>query len=209
MSITNSISSLIPTIRGLIKDQKLTNGRDTFSYDTDNKFNLSESFIDEDSIQVFKNSELATSSDWTYDSDSNRVIVDYVDSGDDLEVDDIVVITYSYYKKYSDTEIIGYVNSALTYFVQHKYHKVFEVNSSNQIICVNDIKPIVSELYFICLISAILIDPQNIEINTPEFKLTANRSDSDQKQIEKAFTQFKRMLGNVNFEKTIWFKQWN
>lgn len=66
-----------------------------------------------------------------------------------------------------------------------------------------------SELYFICLISAILIDPQNIEINTPEFKLTANRSDSDQKQIEKAFTQFKRMLGNVNFEKTIWFKQWN
>src|SRR6185295_14483588 len=154
--ITNTISNLIPIIRGLVKDQERNDGRNVYEYDNDNGFTLSEPFINADSIVVYVNGEAISTEDFTFDTDTNKVMVDFNASGDSLETDDIILITYSYYKKYSDTEVEGYIFAALTYFVQYRYKKIFEIDDG-ELIAINDEVPTINELYFICLVSGILI----------------------------------------------------
>ena len=196
MSVSNSITDLIPIVRGLIKDNTQINGDNLFEYRSDNKFPLSELFVESNSIKVYINGTITTS--FTYDSDTNYVTVTA-----SLSPSDIVRITFNYYKKYSDTELGLYINSSLPYFVQHRYKKTFKINNIDEIVSVNDQNPNTDELYFICIVASILIDPQNIEIVTPEFKLGRNREDSDQKQIADAFAHFKRFTGTIYFQKDI------
>lgn len=199
MSLTNDVSSVITVIRGLVKDQLLIDGKNLFEYVGDDNFTLSELRIDSTTIQVFVNGELITDSDWSYDSDTNQVNIDFALSGDALVTDDLVNITYSYYKKYTDTEIENYLISSFSYFSQYQYFKMFEIQDG-KVVAVNDIDPTTNELYFICMIASILIDPQNISINTTDFKVTSNRNLSDQEQIAKAFAQFKRFVGTITFK---------
>lgn len=204
--ITNNLSDISRVVRFLIKDNLKTDGQNVFEYVTDNAFNLSEIFVKADTIRVYLNNVLLDNADWDYDEDTNRVIVDPQSSGVELTKSDLILITYSYYRRYSETEVYGHIESSLSYFVQHRYKKVFDV-VNDEILAINDVNPTVSELNFIALIAAICIDPQNVGVDTPEFKITANREESDQTQIAKAFTQFKRFVGNVDFyvvSKEIW-----
>lgn len=201
MALTNTISSLIQTIRGLIHDLQKTNGRDSFEYIGDDVFTISESFISSSSINVYVNGTIIDEDDWSFDSDKNQITIDFVDSSSSLSEGDIIIITYNYYRKWSDTEIEKYIGSALSYFIQYRYKKVFEIDDTD-IIAINDENPETKELYFICLITALLIDPQNIEIDTPEFKLGRNREKSDQEQIRDAFRQFQSFTGEFTFNPT-------
>lgn len=207
MSLTNSVADIITLIRGYIKDQARTDGRDSFEYETDNKFTLSESFPDSTSIRVLKNGVEMADADWSYDTDTNQVEVDPVTSGVSLTEDDIILILYSYYKKYSDTELEGYLSSALGYFVVHRYKKIFEIDD-DVVIAENDLDPETHEIYFIALIASILIDPQNIKMSIPELSLSSNRILSDQEQIKNAFTYFKRFVGSITFDITEFEKNW-
>lgn len=205
MSVSNTITSLTPIIRGLVKDRIEIDGNDAFEYISDNKFMLSEPFIESTSFVVYQNGDILAPQDYTYNSDTNQLSIVFITSGKVLTANDIIRITFNYYKKYSDTEIRGFLESSLSYFVQHRYKKVFEIedgvqSGNSNIVTVNGIDPTISELYFICLIASILIDPQNIVINTTDFKLNANRSLSDQEQISKAFAQYKRFVGKLDFE---------
>jgi hypothetical protein len=202
MALTNSVSNIIPVIRYFVKDQLTSDGDELFEYVGDSEFPLSESFAVATSIQVYKNGTLVDTQDWSYNADTNIVTVSFITSGQSFVDDDLIRITYNYYKKYSDTEIQGYLESSLAYFPQYKYKKVFYINSQDEVVAENDLDPTLSELYFICIIASILIDPQNIIVNTPEFKLTANRSASDQEQISEAFCQFQRFTGTVSFNPT-------
>lgn len=200
MSLTNSVTDITQIIRGLIKDQQRSDGRDSYEYDSDNKFTLSESFVNSTSIIVFQNGIQINSADFSYDADTNQVTISFVTSGFSLTINDIIVITYSYYKKYSDNEIQDFLTSALSYFAQHQYKKIFEINEDNEVVAINDINPEPNEFYFIAIIAAILIDPENISIKIgTDFQLTANRDKSDQEQIALAFSQFTRFVGKVSF----------
>lgn len=201
MAITNTVASVTTIVRGLIKDQQKLDGRNVFEYKTDNKFTISKSFPDSTSIRVFKNNIEVDEQDWEYNSDTNQVIIDFITSGDSLVVDDIILILYSYYKKYSDTELSGYIHSSLVYFPKHKYNKTFEIDSDDNIYAVDNIDPTTDELFIIALVASILIDPQNIDIDVSgSFKITANRNKSDQAQISEVFAQYKRFVGIVTFE---------
>ena len=199
MSLDNSITSVNQIIRGLIKDLQKTDGRDLFEYDSDNTFNLSEPFVSASSIVVFQNGSALSASDWSYDSSNNIVTISFVSSGGSLTKDDLILITYDYFKKYSDTEIQGYIVSALSYFAENRYKKIFEVNSNDKIVACNDHDPTIRELYFISIISSILIDPMNVEIKTPDFSITAQRDKSDRDQISEAFTRYQRFVGTLDF----------
>lgn len=207
MALTNSVSDVLTKIRGFIKDQARTDGRDAFEYQTDNKFTLSESFVDADSLRVLVNGESISQVNFEFDSDTNQVAIDFETSGDDLQANDTVLILYSFFKKYSDTELEGYLSSALGYFSLHRYKKTFEIED-DEIVALNDEAPDENELYFISIIASILIDPQNIRMRTPEFELSANRNESDQEQIKKAFAVFKRMIGNVSFDIIEFERNW-
>ena len=193
MSITNSIVDIIPFIRGFINDKNRTDGRDSYIFETDNKFRLTEDFINASTITVFVNSNEITT--FTYDSDNNQVTIT---SG--LSADDTIIIRYNYYKKYSDTEVQGFLESSLAYFPMYQYKKTFEVNDSNEIVSVNDLDPTINELYIIAQIASILIDPQNVRIAIPDLSLSAKRDMSDQKQIQMVFAHFKDFIGTFDLD---------
>ena len=115
----------------------------------------------------------------------------YIIKGAGLTIEDVVLIKYSYYKKYSDSEISGYLESSLAYFPQYKYKKTFIINSDNKIVAYNGIDPTIEELYFISTIASILIDPQNIRVSIPDLNISAKRDTSDQDQIKTSFANFK------------------
>jgi len=208
MSLTNSVADITILIRGFIKDQARTDGRDSFVYETDDKFTLSESFVKSDTIRVLKNGVELDVTDFDYNADTNQVEIDPITSGVTLVANDIILILYSFYKKFSDAEIKGYLSSALGYFSLHRYKKTFDLTDDDYVISINDLDPDEKELYFIAIIASILIDPQNIRMRTPEFELTANRSVSDQEQIKTAFAHFKRMIGNVSFDISEFERNW-
>lgn len=197
MALDNTVSSVITIVRGLVKDQLLTDGKQLYQYVGDNKFTLPELRVSEDSITVKLNGILLDPENYSYNSDTNQVDIELVASGSSLVTDDLIDITFNYYKKYSDSEIQNYINSSLAYFVQHQYKKTFGINDDDMIVSADDFDPDINDLYFIAIIASILIDPQNISINTPEFKLTANRTKSDQEQIADAFARIKRFVGTL------------
>ncbi len=192
--VTNTVSSVTTIIRALIDDQNRLDGRDSFPpFSGDNIYTLTEDFISESTIKVFVNSvEIAT---FTYDTDNNQVTIT---AG--VSTDDNVLITYNYFKKYSDTEIQGFLTSSLVYFPQYKYPKTFEINDENKIVAINCVNPTIEELYFIATIASILIDPQNIRINIPDLSLSAKRDISDQEQIKMSFRNFQNFIGTIDFE---------
>lgn len=198
--ITNSVSDIIPIIRGLIDDKNRIDGRDPFVFNGDNVFTLTEDFVSESTIAVFQNSSQIPSQDFTYDSDNNQVTIVFISSGLSLNEDDNILIKYNYNKKYSDTEIQGFLESALSYFVKHQYKKVFEVNSDNEVVAINDLDPTIEEIYIIAQITSILIDPQNVRITIPDLSMSAKRDKSDQAQITEVFVHFQNFVGAIDFE---------
>ena len=195
MSLTNSVSSVTTIIRGLIDDNLKTDGRDSEIFDTSSVFFISEDFVSSATITVYVDG--VETSNFTYDSDNNAVTI-----ADSLTADQTILMKYSYYKKYSETEIQGYLNSSLSYFVLHQYRKTFEIDSNDEINAINDYIPTTNELYFIAFVAAIVIDPQNIRISIPDLSLSAKRDKSDQEQIKDAFIDFTNFLGSIGFERT-------
>ena len=199
--ITNSVSDIIPIIRGLIDDKNRIDGRDPYVFNgIDNVFTLTEDFVSELTIAVFQNSTQLDSQDFSYDSDNNQVTIVFISSGLSLNEDDNILIKYNYNKKYSDTEIQGFLESSLAYFPQYQYKKIFEVNTNNEVVAINDLDPTTEELYIIAQIASILIDPQNVRIAIPDLSISAKRDKSDQDQIKEVFTYFKNFVGTIDFE---------
>jgi len=193
--ITNTVSSVISIIRGLIDDKLRIDGRDSYIYYGDNIFTLTEDFVSSSTISVFKNGIELSGGDYTYDSDNNQVTISV-----SLSTNDTILIKYSYYKKYSEVEIQGYLESSLSYFPLYQYKKTFTIDENDNIVAVNNYEPTVDELYFIAIIAHIVVDPQNVKISIPDLNISPKRDESDTEQIRKAFSNFMNFLGTFNFE---------
>ncbi len=197
-------SDVIRIVRGLIKDTLRTDGQKAYEYEGDNKFTLPESFVSSTSINVYQNGTLLDTADWSYSSTTNQVTISFVTSGNALVNGDTILITFDYYGKYSENEILNYLEASLVYFVQYRYEKVFQMNSNDEIITVNGINPTVSELQFIAIIAAITIDPDNITIKTKEFTINGTTEKSKDELIREAFTNFQKNFGIINFVEYDW-----
>ena len=187
-------SDIITLIRGLIKDLLNSSGRDGFTYDSDASFKLSSSRVSASTIIVYVNGTDITSSNWTYNSDTNKVTIT-----SSLTAEDDVIITYSFYEKYSDSEITSYIKSNLVRFTQFRYKKTFYVNDSNEIVTLNGVNPTRSEGDLIALITSIDIDPQNIDIRTRDFQITATENKGKSELIRDAFNSFARGFISLDF----------
>jgi len=195
--ITNTVTSVINIIRGLIDDKIRTDGRDSYIYYGDSVFTLTEDFISSSTIAVFKNGTQLSAGSYSYNADNNQVTIS------SLTTNDTILIKYSYYKKYSDVELQGYLESSLVYFPMYQYKKTFLINSSDKIVAENQYDPTTEELYFIAIIAHIVVDPQNIRISIPDLNISPKRDKSDQEQIKEAFRNFKNFLGTFDFEQYV------
>ena len=192
-------ADIITLIRGLIKDIVNSNGRNAFEYDSDSSFKLSDSRVSASTIKVYQNGTLLPSTEWSYNSDTNKVTITFVTSGYSLTAGDDIVITFSFYEKYSDTELTSYIKSNLTRFTQKRYKKRFYMNSSNEIVTDNGENPTRSEGDLIAIITSIDIDPQNIDIKTRDFSLSASENKSKSELMNDVFSQFDRAYISLDF----------
>jgi len=206
MAKNHNGSRILQYVRGLLRDQADITGSNLFEYISDNKFTLSEPFVDESSIKVYVNGDIISPADFDYDATTNRVIID-MPSGSLLISGDMINILYTFFQKYSDNELIGYLNSTLCEFTRFRYKKILMLDDDNDVVSVdmdnsdftstNDTGVTLREQQFIAIIMAIMIDPQNVKIKTPDFEYTPPMSESKQDQLINAFQTFQRFMGSV------------
>ena len=107
-----------------------------------------------------------------------------------LTVGDSIEVDYSYYTKYSDSELRGFIKSAITYLAVEKYG-TFAVKVDNVIFPT----PNESEENLIALIASILIKGDLVSYKTPEITMIFERGDSKEKKIKKFIRQYKKTYG--------------
>jgi hypothetical protein len=186
------MENIIKLIRGLVKDTQVST-RNTFEYVSSNSFKLSESYIKESSIKVYRNGTELQESDFSYSADSNAVIVDI-----ELTEGDIIQIVFEHYAKYSDTEIKSYICANLVRFTQKRYKKSFSIED-DEIVDAEGEAPTKAERDVIAIITAIDIDPQNVEIRTRDFTVTATENKSKSEQFNEVFAQFDRGFISLDY----------
>ena len=186
MAEYNNVTFLKRIIRALLKDTLQTDGRISYTYQGIAVFTLPDDFPDSSTITVYKNGVALSSSDWTYSSTNNTVTISA-----SLTTNDNILITYHYYDKYSDSELILYIESSLAIFAQFNYTKLFRLNDGRtEVHTVDGINPTLAECYQICIVTAINIDPRNIDIRTKEFSITAEEKKSKSELFDEAFQKF-------------------
>ena len=196
---TVTTESIITNIRGHIKDVLQTDGRNVFTYDSDSTFKLSSPNIASTGMIVYLNGVALDEGDWDYNSDTNRVTITPVTSGVSLTKGDNIIVTFNYYRKYSDAEIQDYIRANLTQFTIYRYCKSFYMNDSDEVVTRNGENPTSDEGNIIAIITAVDIDPQNVDIRTSDFSLTSSETMSKRNQIQEIFTTWLRTFGNIDF----------
>lgn len=192
---TVTTANITTLIRGIIDDNLKTDGKTSHKYDSSASFLLAHSYVSSSTIKVYKNGTLLTlTNDYTYNSGTNRVTV--IAS---LTKNDDILITYSYYEHYSDSEILSFIRASLPEFVKHRYSKYFYVNDNSEVVTMNGTNPSVQEANIIALITAIKMNPNNISIRTKDFTISAEENKTPSEQIDDIFIQWTRSFGNIDF----------
>jgi hypothetical protein len=186
------INTIIKPIRGLIKDTGKT-VRNAFEFVTDTSFKLSDVNVDESSIKVFVNGTDITDANWSFNEDTNKVTISST-----LTEGDTVIIVFVCYEKYSNAEIASYIEANLVRFTQKRYKKTFSIED-DEIIDEDGESPTQAEGNVIAIITAIDIDPQNVEIRTRDFTVTATENKSKSEQFNEVFAQFDRGFISLSF----------
>ncbi len=121
--------------------------------------------------------------EYDYDISSQTVTIE---SGS-VATGEAVVINFSY-NKYSDSELINYIRTALIYMGDYNYSPIFEVTSGEE-----DIYPIpnLKEQNLISTIVGILINPEWSSYRTSSIQVTYPSKLTKEEKIEKLVARFK------------------
>ena len=174
------VSRLTTKIRALIDDLSATM-TDTFYYTNSSTFTLTEeNSIAEVSTEVNGNTSGITG---TLDTSTNTVAV----TGHSFSSGDAVVIQYTYYPMYSDTEIEDYTDASLVYLSISGIGN-FRLNQTS-----DEITPYPSEKEenLIALITAIIIKPNFKSYRTATIRYDTPNKMSKEEKIAEAITRFK------------------
>lgn len=177
-----SLTNATTKVRELLNDTvKTKQPGDIFTYANSDVFTLWENNISS-VTSVLKNDAEQAASLYSYDEDTGKVTISFSPSaGDTIEV------IYTYYKKYSDTEIQNYIKRAIAELSIQQY-KTFKVISSSIYPDPDD-----SEENLIALIASVLMEPKNKRINlTGGLTLTPENTMSTYDMIAEMIARFKK-----------------
>ena len=172
------MTTIITKIRNLIEDWS-TSTQDIFTYEASSIFTLTES--NPISITIVYINGVSTSS-YSYSSTTKKLTISAsLSSGDTIQID------YTAYLNYSDTEIQGYINSAIYYLGMHNFEH-YEVESGNNIYPI----PTSREEQLIAMIAALLINKPVSNYRLPNISINIPEKDSLDTKIGKTISSFKR-----------------
>lgn len=174
-------------VRSLIEDNLKTDF-ELFEYKTSTIFQLKEDNVQEISSVLKNRNDLESGETYNYDSDTKEItLTASLSSGDEIKV------TYTYYK-YSDSELIGYIRSALVWIsIYGDCETDFEIED-------NDVEPTPenSESDLIAVIASILINPDWITKRLPNLTVIYPKTLSKQEKIKKIIRDFYKSPGIFN-----------
>jgi hypothetical protein len=185
------MTEAIIRVRNLIGDILTVVPNDTQEYLGGSKiFNLMYSTIDSSTLVVYKNGTIWTSGNYSYSSVTGKVTVTGT-----LTTGDVLNFQYSAYTKYSDSELKGYIRSALYHLAVEKY-RVFTAKSDDIIF------PTASDAEYslISIVAAILIKGNIKQYRTPEFTIIFDTDNmSVEKKIKTVLNQYKKSFGYITY----------
>lgn len=188
------MTNIIDKLRAIINDFLQTNGKQSFEYlstQASKIFTLFNSNVSSSTIIVYKNGEEWSSDNYSYDSSTAQITIDE-ESGEELEIGDVLLVTFSYYNKYSDTELINFIKAALAYLSSYGYG-TFTCRSDEYI----SPTPTENEQYLIAMVAGILIKGDIRRYSTKEIDIVFNDNDSKEKRIKKLIMQAKKTYGSI------------
>lgn len=186
------MTNIISKVRDLIGDLLITTGRDVYIYESiisSKIFTLTEVNITASTIVVKKNGSIWTATNYSFNTDTCELTVTGT-----LIAGDSLLVTYSFYQKYSDTELQGHIRGAISYLVVEQY-KCFAIKPPNLIFPT----PTEDEENLIAVVASILIKGDMISYKTPELTIIFERGDSKEKKIKKFIRQFKKTYGYLTY----------
>lgn len=130
----------------------------------------------------------ASTSAYTYNSTSQVLTFTTAPSSGD------VVVVYFTYNKYSNSELLGYINSALYYLSVYQYNPYFEIASGD-----NEVFPIpnLKEISLIAVVASILIKPSWNSYRTATVTIYYPRTKSKDDKIREIISYAKRSSGII------------
>jgi len=177
-------TQIIAFLRAILGDE-IRNGVDIAQYNTSTVFSLSEP--NTQTVVSVSVNDASSGVTYTYDAALQKVTVTSA-----LLVDDIIEIDYTYYSNYSDTELVGYIKHALGYVAINQY-ATWEIKDDDNIYPT----PSFAEQNLIAMIAAVIIDPENKSIRTPDFSVTIKNPMSTSDTISKLIAVFKKSPAGI------------
>lgn len=187
------MNNLVSKTRDLIEDN-LKTVIDPFTYTTSKVFTLSESNPDSTTIVVYKNQVLVDAANYTFSTTTNKLTFG---AGYSMVAGDAIEIDYSAYRKYSSTELKGYIRAAIGYLSVEKYGD-FLVTSDT----INP-DPTIAERHLIAMIASILIKKTLASFKTPELTIQFTSKETVEDKIKKLIRNFNPSFGVLDYHELV------
>jgi len=177
----SDFSEIRSRVRNLINDSS-KNSKDVFIYGSSSNFSLSENNVsDIDTIYINDSVDPLDSGDYEFNGDTEKVSL----SVSGIATGDVIEMNYTY-TKYSDTELNGYIRSALVHLSANNFYTFTE---SSEVIYPTPSK---RELDLIAMITSVLIQGTTSQIRLPDLVLQFNEKLSVSDKIKKIISCFKK-----------------
>jgi len=175
-------------IRSLIEDNLKTDF-ETFTYSDTNIFTISEENITSITTVLVNNVEIGTG-DYDFNSTTNKITI----TTTGLAEEDNIEVNYTYYK-YSDTELISYIRSALVWMSLFGYGSTDYEIESNAVYPTPDNRTI----DVIAIVSSILINPDWTKYILPNsVTVVYNNKLTKYQKLEKVLNRFSMGVGDLD-----------
>jgi len=183
------LSSVITKVRALI-DDALKNGREVHTYVSSKIFTLTESNVSAISAVTNNGAALDSGESYSYSSTTNKItMVGTFAAGDEFE------FAYTYYAKYSDTELTDWIRASLVYLSLYDDCKDFELEDDGESSYYFEPTPSNKELDLIAMVTAILINPDWSEYKLPNVTVKFPRTQDKETRIARLIKSVKSSNG--------------
>lgn len=182
------LTKIIKKIRALIED-RLKNDFDIFEYIDTNIFTLSEENI-VTILGVLVNGVDLGTGDYSFNSNTNKITITVTG----LAKEDNIEVDYTFYK-YSDTELIDYMRSALTWMSFYGYAESDYEIEDNGIYPTPDNRT----TDVVAIIASVLINPDYTKYQLPNsVTILFNKRMTKFQKIDKILNRFAMGVGDVD-----------
>jgi hypothetical protein len=174
-------------IRALVVDNEKS-GFQTFVYTTTTIFTIAQTNITIFNVLLDGN----ITDDYTFDEDTNKITI----TASGIDTSSVIEVDYTY-NKYSDTELDGYIRSALVFISVYsrsdEFNYELEGESAGDMEIVPTMDSHIGDL--VSLVASILIKPGYSQYNLPNLKVVYPEKMTKEERIAKLITRFNEGIG--------------